>query len=249
MNASLYDIIIPGTLYALLGLSIVTWVLIVLKSTQSLRASRRNRLFLAAFWQAPHLQAVFDLAEAQGPVARLAKAGLSTLKEVDHADADLLHTGDRQDLLERALRQQIHKERRVQEGGLAVLASIGSTAPFIGLFGTVWGIMHALVQIGSTGSASLEVVAGPIGEALVATGIGIAVAIPAVLAYNFFLRRLKLASADLDDFAADLISLARRSGYRLKATDAGHRRGVESSRPVDGALVQTSAPVLQGGYA
>lgn len=249
MSASLYDIIIPGTLYALLGLSIVTWVLIVLKSTQSWRSSRRNKLFLTAFWQAPNLQAVFDLSEAQGPVARLAQAGLNTLREVNHADADLLHTGDRQDLLERALRQQIHKERRVKEGGLAVLASIGSTAPFIGLFGTVWGIMHALVQIGSTGSASLEVVAGPIGEALIATGIGIAVAIPAVLAYNYFLRRLKLASADLDDFAADLISLARRSGYRLKSPEAERRRGGESLRAADESVGSAPGPVLQGGYA
>jgi len=91
--------------------------------------------------------------------------------------ADLEHTGDRQDLLERALRQQIHKERRGLESGLAVLASIGSTSPFVGLFGTVWGIMHALTDISKAGSASLEVVAGPIGEALVATGVGIAVAV------------------------------------------------------------------------
>ena len=95
-----------------------------------------------------------------------------------------------------------------------VLASIGSTAPFVGLFGTVWGIMHALTNISKLGSASLDVVAGPIGEALIATAIGIAVAVPAVLAYNFFLRRLKTSSNNLDDFAEDFITLSRRASIK-----------------------------------
>ncbi len=89
--------------------------------------------------------------------------------------------------------------------GLSVLASIGSTSPFIGLFGTVWGIMHALKDISVKGSASLEVVAGPIGEALVATALGIAVAVPAVLAYNFFLRQNRKLAATLDHFASDFL--------------------------------------------
>ena len=97
-----------------------------------------------------------------------------------------------------------------------MLAFIGSTAPFVGLFGTVFGIIHALSAISSNSSASIEVVAGPIGEALIATGIGIAVAVPSVLAYNFFIRRLKLTGADLDDFATDFVSLAQKTGFRLK---------------------------------
>lgn len=240
MSAVLYDVIVPATLYALLGLSITTWVLIALKAAQQWRVRRRNRDFKAAFWRAPHLQAVAELPEAQGPVARLAFAGLETLREADQASVDLQHTGDRQDLLERALRQQIQKERRSLESGLAVLASIGSTAPFVGLFGTVWGIMHALTQIGATGSASLEVVAGPIGEALIATGIGIAVAVPAVLAYNYFLRSLKLSASDFDDFAADLIALARRTGYRL---------GRAELRAVDEPTQRPAPAALKGGYA
>jgi biopolymer transport protein ExbB len=96
------------------------------------------------------------------------------------------------------------------------LATIGSTAPFVGLFGTVWGIMKALTDIGSTGSASLDVVAGPIGEALVATGVGIAVAVPAVIAYNFFIRRIRLIGADLEDFATDFVNLSQRTGFRIK---------------------------------
>jgi biopolymer transport protein ExbB len=209
------ELIVPATLWSLVGFSVATWGLILIKGVQQLRLARQGRRFTRAFWAAPNLQAAADLAVAsEGPQARLSAAGLQVLRE-DHAAADLEHTGDRQDLLERALRQQIHKERRRLDSGLAVLASIGSTSPFVGLFGTVWGIMHALTEIGRSGSASLEVVAGPIGEALVATGVGIAVAVPAVLAYNFFVRRLKVVGADLDELAADLISLARKGGWRI----------------------------------
>lgn len=101
-----------------------------------------------------------------------------------------------------------------------MLASIGSTAPFVGLFGTVFGIIHALTAITHSASASIDVVAGPIGEALVATGIGIAVAVPAVLAYNFFVRRVKAASADLDAFATDFVTLAQKAGFRVPAAAA-----------------------------
>ena len=103
------------------------------------------------------------------------------------------------------MRQQIQKEKARLDSGLGWLASIGSTAPFVGLFGTVWGIIHALKDISAKGSASLEVVAGPIGEALIATAIGIAVAIPAVIAYNFFLRQNRRIVAVLDHLASDFL--------------------------------------------
>ena len=119
-------------------------------------------------------------------------------------------------MLERNLKQQVLRERRTLEGGLAVLASVGSTAPFVGLFGTVWGIMSAMKDISRIGNASIDVVAGPIGEALVATGIGIAVAIPAVLAFNFFVRRVKSVTADLDDFANDFLNLAQHAVLRVE---------------------------------
>jgi len=211
------DLIVPATLWTLVAFSVATWSLILIKAVQHIRLTRDNKRFTQAFWHASNLQAAADLSEkAQGPAARLSAAGLQVLRDEAADDgADLEHTGDRQDLLERALRQQIHKERRKLESGLAVLASIGSTSPFVGLFGTVWGIMHALTDISKAGSASLEVVAGPIGEALVATGIGIAVAVPAVLAYNVFLRRLKITNADLDELGADLISLSRKKRFRI----------------------------------
>ena len=112
------------------------------------------------------------------------------------------------------------------------LASVGSVSPYIGLFGTVWGIMEALKGISAAGSASLETVAGPIGAALVATGVGIAVAVPAVLVYNYFLRRLKLTAADLDDFAHDFYSLAQKSAFRVLVHPALHKAATVSGQPV-----------------
>jgi len=214
--------VVLGVLWALIAFSVVTWTLIVVKTFQIWRMRRQNNRFRSAFWSANDLQAAAALEGHAGPVFRVAQVGFGALREVDReVSHDLQHSGDRQDVLERALRQQIKKERVLRESGLAILASIGSTAPFVGLFGTVWGIMHALTDISRLGSASLEVVAGPIGEALVATAYGIAVAVPAVLAYNFFLRRLKTSSNNLDDFAADLINLSRRWIVRQNAASAG----------------------------
>ncbi|MBS1211858.1 MAG: MotA/TolQ/ExbB proton channel family protein, partial [Proteobacteria bacterium] len=147
-----------------------------------------------------------DPPTGKAQAARVYQAGLKTLSR---ARVQLALDADKHDcwhdLLERALHQQVLKERAHMESGLGWLASIGSTAPFVGLFGTVWGIMHALKDISQKGSASLEVVAGPIGEALVAIALGIAVAIPAVIAYNFFLRQSRKLTAALDHFAADFL--------------------------------------------
>lgn len=208
------SLVVDGVLYALIAFSITTWTLLLVKGFQHWRASSQSRRYKKSFWSAPNIIVAAGIHDIDGPAARVAQAGFNTLREVDnHASSDLEHTGERQDLLERSLRQQILKERRSLDSGLAILASIGSTSPFVGLFGTVWGIMNALTNIGALGSASLEVVAGPIGEALIATGLGIAVAVPAVLAFNFFTRRLKLINGDLDDFAADLIRLSRKANF------------------------------------
>jgi biopolymer transport protein ExbB len=206
---------------------------------------RQNRRFIKAFWSAADLNAAASLEKYVGPTARVAAIGFTTLRGADSTPANNLESSwDRQDLVERHLRQQIHKERRSLESGLAVLASIGSTAPFVGLFGTVFGIILALTAISSKSSANIEVVAGPIGEALVATGVGIAVAVPSVLAYNFFLRRLKLIAADLDDFATDFITLVQKSGFRihdLPATKAARSTeksfSNESSKSISGKEV------------
>lgn len=209
------DQIVSFTLYALMVFSVVTWTVVLLKFLQHLRTGAANRRYMRAFWAAPNLAVAADLKAPAGPAARVALRGFEALRPIPAAP-DLEHAGDRRDLLERCLRQQLQRERRTLEGGLTVLASIGSTSPFVGLFGTVWGIMHALKDITAKGSASLDVVAGPIGDALIATAIGIAVAVPAVLAYNFFLRRVKIVTADLDDFATDFVNLAAQTSWRLE---------------------------------
>jgi len=214
-------------IWLLIGFSVITWGLALIKAIQFSRLKRQDRKFLKDFWAATSLDSAAEqVPQRSGAVAHLAQAGFAAIQVGEAGQpGDLTQAINHQDRLERALRQQIQRERRSLESGLAVVASIGSTSPFIGLFGTVWGIMEALKGISAAGSASLETVAGPIGAALVATGFGIAVAVPAVLVYNYFLRRLKLTAADLDDFAHDFYSLAQKSAFKL-ILHSGAKRAV-----------------------
>lgn len=209
--------IVYATLVLLILLSIVTWSITLFKLWKQWRSKQQDRDFNDRFWSVREWSEAEKAAHSStGDIARLAQAGFSELKTMNDAQQDLKHLGAPHDVLERMLRQQLQNIQRYHERGLAELASIGSTAPFIGLFGTVWGIMHALQDIGRSGSASLDIVAGPIGEALIATAIGIATALPAVLAYNFFLRRLKVHVTDLENFAHDFLRLAQKHDYKLK---------------------------------
>ncbi|MCF5227367.1 MotA/TolQ/ExbB proton channel family protein, partial [Pseudomonas syringae] len=185
--ASPFESIEHAVIWLLVIFSVATWGLALLKGVQFSRLKAQDRKFHKQFWAASSLDSAAQLAQEQpGAAARVALAGYAAIQVPDGAQAnDLSQSINHQDRLERALRQQIVRERRSLETGLAILASIGSTSPFIGLFGTVWGIMSALKGISAAGSASLETVAGPIGAALVATGVGIAVAVPAVLVYNY----------------------------------------------------------------
>jgi biopolymer transport protein ExbB len=210
--------IVTATLWVLKGFSVLTWTVVFAKLWQQWRIGSQNSYYSRAYWSASDLASAAEL-PTEGPLGRLAHAGFVALKDADdHKLRDLLHSASRQDLLERCLRQQLQKERSMMESGLAFLASVGSTAPFVGLFGTVWGIKNALQDISKAASASLEVVAGPIGEALIATAAGIAVAIPAVLAYNYFVRRVKLRSAELENFATDFLHVAIMNGLTLSKT-------------------------------
>jgi biopolymer transport protein ExbB len=210
--------IVVITLWVLAVFSVVTWTLIVVKGWAQWRLSRENKQFSQAFWNAKGLrEAEQAAATAAGPLARLALCGFTALRDMRKGgEQNLQHSGDQQDILERCLRSQVQKEQNRLDNGLMVLASIGSTAPFVGLFGTVWGIMHALQDISKSGSAGLDVVAGPIGEALIATALGIATAIPAVLAYNYGLRRTRLYVAEMEDFATDFLHLAMKSGFKVE---------------------------------
>jgi biopolymer transport protein ExbB len=210
--------IVAATLWLLITFSVVAWTLIVMKAWTQWRLSRQNSAFTRTFWSARNLAEAESAAQqAQGPLAQLCRSGFEVLREIEKDGASSLqNSGDKQDVLERRLRAEVQKEVHKLEGGLMVLASIGSTAPFVGLFGTVWGIMHALQDISRTGSAGLDVVAGPIGEALIATAVGIATAIPAVLAYNYGLRQVRLYGAQLEEFANDFLHLALKSGFSVK---------------------------------
>lgn len=205
-------IIIDATLYTLLAFSLITWVMIAVKVWQFAASNHNNQRYSSAFWSAADLDsAQYQLAgNGSGPASRVAECGFVWLaRQKDPVGGkSLKFQGSAPDLLAQALRSQAHEEQKKLESGLTLLASIGSTAPFVGLFGTVLGIMHALHDISASGSASLDVVAGPIGDALIATAIGIAVAVPAVLAYNFFLRRAKHHRATLDHFVAGFLHTA-----------------------------------------
>jgi biopolymer transport protein ExbB len=203
-------VIVDGTLYTLLVFSIATWTLILFKAWQFAKNRYYNKRFNNAFWEAPDLATAENLPSmtGRGPKARIARCGFAWLAEVRNSEIlTLKYRGSPPELLQQALRMQTQAEQRAMESGLTLLASIGSTAPFVGLFGTVLGIMHALHEISQSGSASLDVVAGPIGDALIATAIGIAVAVPAVLAYNFFLRRAKHHRQALENFADGFLHL------------------------------------------
>ncbi len=206
------NIIIDATLYTLLAFSVITWVLILFKIWQFAKAGYYNKQYSAAFWEAADLKAAANLPEdkARGGKARVAEAGFAWLSQLAHSKTaiSLKYRGEPRDLLAQTLRSQNQVEQNRMEVGLTMLASIGSTAPFVGLFGTVLGIMHAMHEISASGSSSLEVVAGPIGDALIATAIGIAVAVPAVLAYNFFIRRAKQHRATLEHFVDGFLHIA-----------------------------------------
>jgi len=210
--------IVMAVLYLLIGLSLVTWFCIVFKGLELWRAQRTNRQYTQQFWETPALSAVTGEIDASlpGQFAQLTENGLRALDRYHkHQGVILGKVGDPTETITRELRQTIQDAMTRLEMGLGLLATIGNTAPFIGLFGTVVGIMSALRGISQTGAAGLDVVAGPIGEALIATAVGLACAIPAVVAYNSFVRRLRVIGNSLDGFAHDLLA-------RLIAENADH---------------------------
>lgn len=220
--------IVDGTLYLLGCCSLLTWSVILLKTGEVGWHRYRNGRLLRDF--NPHTQIKALAADGTNsigglstPVGRLWSVGSQAYsRAINKPRHSLDHSAAWHELIERGLRQQLQKERVALESGLGWLASIGTTAPFIGLFGTVWGIMHALKDIGLQGNASLEVVAGPIGEALIATALGLAVAIPAVIAYNFFLRQNRSLLAMLEHFATDFLRACIENDLTLAHQETAH---------------------------
>jgi biopolymer transport protein ExbB len=215
--------VVNASLALLLVFSVITWTLIFAKGWLQLQLGRQNEAFKRRFWEARDMDDAASFASsAEGALARISRTGFEALKSLREGAGGLMRMGGAQDFLERSLRTQVEKEQHRLEAGLILLASIGSTAPFVGLFGTVWGIMHALQAVHESGSAGLDVVAGPVGEALIATAIGIATAVPAVLAYNYGVRRVRLLAAELEHFANDFMQLAVKSSSDEAPASASH---------------------------
>lgn len=193
--------------------SIGTWYLVTIKTVALVRQGRASRRFLGRFWNAGSIEEVAREMRAGGftdPFAHLVNNGFSaveTLRAGAVGTRALVAGASADEFLTRVLKRAIDRERQRLEYGQTFLASAASSAPFIGLFGTVWGIYHALIAIGVSGQGTLDKVAAPVGEALIMTGIGLAVAIPAALAYNFFARAVRNTLADLNSFAHDVFSL------------------------------------------
>ena len=199
------DAVGKGLLIILIIMSAVSWYLILMKGVMSWVRARRSKAFLHHFWNATSLEAVqHELAThgAHDPFSHLtAHAMHARAHHARYGAAKLEEAGSAQDFLTRTIKKVLDEETMRLESGLTVLATIGATAPFVGLFGTVWGVYHALVAIGMSGAGTLDKVAGPVGEALIMTGIGLAVAIPAVMAYNWLARSNRVLNARLDAFA------------------------------------------------
>jgi biopolymer transport protein ExbB len=206
-------------------MSVATWYLIVTKGIEALARKRRSGRFLALFWDSPSLAAVerhLEEHHPNDPFSHLAyHAIVSSRHHARHGLNKLNEAGSGADFLTRSIRRVIDEETAKLESGLTVLASIGSTAPFVGLFGTVWGVYHALVAIGLAGQGTLDRIAGPVGEALIMTALGLAVAIPAVLAYNALVRSNRLVLARLDAFAHDLFAFST-TGVHFNETDTAN---------------------------
>jgi len=201
------DGLIRTNIYILFSMSLVSWFLIFFKTWANYRARRAVRS-LGAFWAAPSIeQALATLAakDSEALLAPLARVAIDAAHRPSTGGTSSWNAPS--DRLTRALRTAIQSTNERLEAGLTLLASIGATAPFIGLLGTVWGIYHALLNIASSGSLSIDKVAGPVGEALIMTAFGLGVAIPAVLAYNSFARANRLVIAQIDGFAHDLHAL------------------------------------------
>jgi biopolymer transport protein ExbB len=230
------DWVARTVLAILILMSIVSWTVIVARGWREFTQARRHRRFLALFWHAESLEAARATLSGPGSnnafanVARhgfAAAAGLEAARLEQPSITPSSEAGEQ--LIQRMLERGIAQGRRMSEFGLGALASVASAAPFVGLFGTVWGVYQALTRIGRTGQGTLDKVAGPIGEALIMTAFGLAVAIPAVIAYNYFARRARHLSADLGSFAGDLMALLH-SGWKAPQLLSGDLESASASR-------------------
>lgn len=200
----------------LLVMSVASWYLMVTKSVQAWRARNVIKAYIKQFWGAQNL-AVAIRQDGKCAVSRLAARAVAA---AEHHQLHANHEGavSRDEFVARTMNRSIAEESAEMEKGLTVLASVGSVSPFVGLFGTVWGIYHALASISQSGQATLDKVAGPVGEALIMTAFGLAVAIPAVLAYNMLVRSNRMLISQIEHFADELHTLLTTGAVINSAT-------------------------------
>ena len=194
------DWVARGTLLILLLMSMASWYVMVTKWLAQAGIGAQLKLVEVGFWAGESLRRSADQLTADSPFRFIAERGL----EAAQPHAGLLAAVDLDTAVTLGIQRAVVSVQSRLQGGLAVLATVGSTAPFVGLFGTVWGIYNALIKIGLSGQASIDKVAGPVGEALIMTALGLAVAVPAVLGYNWLVRRNKSAMEGVQAFGNDL---------------------------------------------
>lgn len=222
------DIVGKSLFGVLIVMSLISWYLIVVKCIMRMRLKRRSEQFLREFWAASSLEQVENEIATHGaaePFAHLASHAIHARNHhTKYGALRLEEKGSTGAFVTRTIRKVIDEETAKLENGLTMLASIGSTSPFVGLFGTVWGVYHALVGIGLSDGVTINRIAGPVGEALIMTGLGLAVAIPAVLAYNGFVRSNRVYLAKLDAFAHDLFTFLTTGQQQVNENGGKYRR-------------------------
>jgi biopolymer transport protein ExbB len=202
------DVVGKTLLLVLVLMSVASWAIIAIKGLTLVARKRRSESFLNFFWNATSLDSVAAEISTHGandPFSHLTSHAMhAQAHHAKYGAAKLEEAGSAGDFVTRTIKKVLDEETTRLENGLAMLATVGATAPFVGLFGTVWGVYHALVAIGMSGAGTLDKVAGPVGEALIMTGLGLAVAIPAVMGYNWLTRSNRVILSKLDAFAYEL---------------------------------------------
>jgi len=202
------DFVGYAVLITLVVMSVMSWYWLIVNFIKNMRVRGRADRVTSTFWETTNAQDAIRYMEEQPKSEPFSKIALDAAQAAAHHQQSegsrLVESLNRSEFVDRALRQGVTRESSRLENGLTVLATVGATAPFVGLLGTVWGIYRALIRIGQTGQASIDAVAGPVGEALIMTALGLFVAIPAVLAYNFFVRLNRVTNNKFDTFAHDL---------------------------------------------
>ncbi len=212
---------VRAVLFLLVLLSIISWYVIGYKVFYLSRAHAESARFLDTFWQARRLDQVYQDADQykRSPIAHMFKAGYVELSKIQsqkqkNPEPGAIHEGGEMENVERALRRAATSESTHLEGMIPFLATVGSAAPFIGLFGTVVGVINAFTKIGQNGSANLATVAPGIAEALGTTAVSLVAAVPAVMAFNYFARRIKVLGNEMDAFTNDYLNIVRRHFLR-----------------------------------